>query len=131
MRYQKIPTYKYRLIDDEITELGSAFVGQLVNTPFITLKDCILTIRKGYTWDGASGPAIDTQNFMRGSLVHDALWQLIAGDMLPLDLKKPANDELVRICSEDGMSWLRCRWVKLAVDLYPVSKYKPPVTYEI
>ena len=35
-----------------------------------------LVIQKGYAWDGPSGPTIDTENFMRGSLVHDALYQL-------------------------------------------------------
>src|SRR5260370_31122772 len=36
-----------------------------------------ITIREGYAWDGPSGPTIDTLTFMRGSLVHDALDQLM------------------------------------------------------
>jgi hypothetical protein len=32
---------------------------------------------KGYAWNGPSGPTLDTRNFMRGSLVHDALYQLM------------------------------------------------------
>lgn len=74
-----------------------------------------LTINAGYAWDGASGPAIDTKNFMRGSLVHDALYQLIALGILPVSSKQEADLELKKIVLEDGMSPIRAWWVHLAV----------------
>lgn len=74
-----------------------------------------LTIKAGYAWDGASGPAIDTKNFMRGSLVHDALYQLIAIGILPPNQKQYADLELKQIILEDGMSPVRAWWVHLAV----------------
>ncbi len=40
-------------------------------------RDGFLEVQPGYIWDGASGPAIDTANSHRASLVHDALYQLI------------------------------------------------------
>lgn len=36
-----------------------------------------LTINKGYAWDGPSGPTFDALTFMPGSLMHDALYQLM------------------------------------------------------
>ena len=71
---------------------------------FITLHpDGFLDIESGYAWDGASGPAADTPKFMRGSLVHDALYQLLrAGQLLPIH--REAVDELLyKNCLEDGM----------------------------
>ena len=38
-------------------------------------------VARGYCWDGASGPALDTMNFARASLVHDAIYQLIAAGL--------------------------------------------------
>ena len=76
-------------------------------------------VARGYCWDGASGPALDTMNFARASLVHDAIYQLIAAGLLP---KKPwklhADRELYRIAREDGMPWWRASWVYGAVRVF-------------
>ena len=78
--------------------------------------DGLLEISDGYAWDGPSGPTIDTKNFMRGSLVHDALYQLMREAGLDKDKwRKAADEELVRICREDGMTRLRAWWVLTAV----------------
>jgi len=83
-----------------------------IRDDFLTLnKEGVLTIKAGYAWDGPSGPTIDTRNFMRGSLVHDALYQLMRKELLSLDEKERADLELKRICLEDGMSSLRAWWV--------------------
>ena len=75
-----------------------------------------LEIGDGYAWDGPSGPAIDTKNFMRGSLVHDALYQLMRDAGLDkAKWRKAADEELARICREDGMTRLRAWWVRTAV----------------
>ena len=116
------PKYKYRL--------DKAILHQLLNWED-GVKACIdlgwaeirpgglLYISRGYCWDGASGPAIDTMSFARASLVHDALYQLIAAGHVP---KKPwkahADRELYDICREDGMGWLRAKWVYLAVKFF-------------
>jgi hypothetical protein len=83
-----------------------------IRTEHVALEpDGLLTIRAGYAWDGPSGPAIDTKNFMRGSLVHDALYQLMREGHLGQDLREAADRILQRICREDGMSALRAWWV--------------------
>ena len=80
--------------------------------------DGMLTIRKGYAWDGPSGPTIDTKNFMRGSLVHDALYQLMREKVLdPAVWREPADRLLREMCREDGMSAARAWWVYQGVRL--------------
>ncbi len=72
----------------------------------------VLHIHNGYSWDGPSGPTIDTKNFMRGALVHDALYQLIRNGKIPKDpWREYADDLLKKMCKEDGMSSLRAWYV--------------------
>ena len=71
----------------------------------------LLQIRGGYCWDGPSGPSIDTKNFMRGSLAHDALYQLIRLGLLGSEQRALADRELYTICREDGMNRLRAAYV--------------------
>ncbi len=67
-----------------------------------------ITIKKGYAWGGPSGPTIDTLSFMRGSLVHDALYQLMREEELDKDIyKEPADILLQQMCKEDAMSAIR------------------------
>lgn len=74
-----------------------------------------LKIKKGYAWDGPSGPAIDTKDFMRGSLVHDALYQLMREGVVAKQMEPFADTILKEICIEDGMNKIRAWWVHLAV----------------
>lgn len=67
----------------------------------------VLYIVAGYAWDGASGPAVDTLNSMRGSLVHDALYELMRLGVLGQEWRQAADEELRAICIEDGMSEAR------------------------
>ncbi len=74
--YRKLRRYKYQLTDPYVLDIGIS--GYTVTTPYLRLgTDGVFAISKGYAWDGPSGPTFDTLNFMRGSLVHDALYQLI------------------------------------------------------
>lgn len=109
-------------------------VGDLIiDTDYITLdEDGLLTIKKGYAWDGPSGPTFDTKNFMRGSLVHDVLYQLIREGHLSY-IRLFADNLLRTLCREDGMSWIRAWWIYRALRLFgstaadPASK-KPILT---
>lgn len=84
-----------------------------IYTPFIDLATTgSLLIKKNYAWDGPSGPTIDTLNFMRGSLVHDALYQLMRNIKLDKRIhREPADQLLKQMCIEDGMSEARAWWV--------------------
>lgn len=101
-------------------------VGIVIITDFITLQtNGCLTIHKGYSYDGPSGPTIDTKNFMRGSLVHDVIYQLIREGELPMERRKWADEILRKICREDGMSSFRAWYVYHSVRLFGGSSAKP------
>ena len=103
--------YNYQLQEDYVIATGIEPVPP-TSTEYISLAPYgTLTIRKGYAWDGPSGPAIDTLNFMRGSLVHDALYQLMREGLLEGSFRESVDRLLQRICKEDGMSTVRAWWV--------------------
>ena len=112
--------YKYQVVDPFSYDTRiRGFEVELDG--FISMtRDGTITVHSGYAWDGASGPAINTVNFRRGSLIHDALYQLIENDKIPLSYRRHADDILIEICKEDGMSAIRCWWVKLAVNTFGI-----------
>ena len=75
--FREIRKYKYQLMKKGYTcQVNIRKIS--AKTAFIQLTaKGKLTIKRGYAWDGPSGPTIDTKTFMRGSLVHDALYQLM------------------------------------------------------
>lgn len=102
--------YGYVLHDD-YTVKTSLRPAQFIHTDFLRLDtDGNLYIKAGFAWDGPSGPAFDTPNFMRASLVHDASYFLIRNGYLPLAWREKADDDMYRLCREDGMSAIRAWW---------------------
>jgi hypothetical protein len=111
--------YKYQLKDSYTVSIGIRLAVP-IKTDYISLDaDGSITIKKGYAWDGPSGWTIDTLTFMRGSLLHDALYQLMREKHLDHNTyREPADRLLQRICKEDGMWSLRAWWVYQAVRLF-------------
>lgn len=120
MKYYK-RKYKYTTAADEEYATGIQ-TGEVHRVPPQDDAMCILHpnghlwISRSYAWDGPSGPTIDTKTFMRGSLVHDALYQLLRETDLGLpDVRERhrelADHVLLDICIEDGMWGWRARWV--------------------
>lgn len=117
-KYLKVPKHWKYLLSEVywIRLLNTPIDPAYISTEFIEL--CGSTGTKGlkisnmYAWDGPSGPTIDTESFMRGSLVHDALYQLIREGYLDKKVWRPYADKLLRkICLEDGMSKFRAWYV--------------------
>ena len=82
---------------------------------FFTWTGNYLTIKAGYAWDGPSGLTFDTNTFMRGSLVHDAMYQLMRMGEMGSFYRKDADDILREICLQDGMWSFRAWYVWKAV----------------
>lgn len=110
--------YKYQLNEPYIVLLPELLARVDVDTQYISWDGYTLVIKKGYAWDGPSGPTIDTRDFMRGSLVHDALYQLMREGYLGSDCRKSADKILKRMCLEDGMLYPLAQVVYVAVRLF-------------
>lgn len=103
--------YKYQLNRAYTVKTGVRPIRPALFGPLTLSTDGVLTIREGYAWDGPSGPTIDTNTFMRGSLVHDALYQLMRLEMLGREHRLTVDKLLRTICIEDGMWRVRAWWV--------------------
>lgn len=128
---KKRKLYKYKLTSPysiKINWLQGKNVA--ISGKWIIVKDSFLCIRQAYAWDGPSGPSIDTKTFMRSSLVHDALYQLIRENIIPFSYRKQADQEMRKINIEDGMNKFRAWYTYWAVRLFGKYYAKPYKRYQ-
>ncbi len=121
IKYRKLTHYKYQLMERYVHETGWS-LDAAVAAPgrWVTMsRRGRLTLKKGYAWDGPSG-------FMRGSLVHDACYQLLREKLLPQRKRKDADVLLWLICLDDGMSRTRADYVYHAVRVFGGGSARPP-----
>ena len=100
--------YKYQLAEDYSAIIPIAPLAEIITDYIILIREPSLihgiapcegqlTIKKGYAWDGPSGPAIDTKSAMRGSLIHDAGYQLLRSGLQAASVRTKW-DELYKQC---------------------------------
>ncbi len=124
--------YKYQLKESYVLALGIA-PPLPIETDFIQFDaHGNLHIAKGYAWDGPSGPAPDIRSFMRASLVHDALYQLMREGHLDHHAYRDRADRILqRLCKEDGMwrpaAWLAYQFVHGFADPFADPAHRRPV----
>ncbi len=124
--YRELRRYKYQLLADyEDTIPLRPPADQAFR--FVALSAAgRLLVRSGYAWDGPSGPTLDTRDFMRGSLVHDALYQLMRLGALDWRTQREAADDLLRdLCIADGMPRWRAWYVHRGVRLFAEGNARP------
>ena len=101
--------YKYQL--HENTCVQTEIFGHDIKTDFVSLDvNGLLSIYKGYAWDGASGATWDTKSSMIPSLFHDVGYQLIRENLLPLGFRGYFDELFYRQLLENGMTKIRA-WV--------------------
>ena len=71
MKYSK---YKYKFKVEENFSIELPFKIPYFVHPYASLKDGILSVKRGYAWDGASGPIINTRDTLVAIFVHDVLY---------------------------------------------------------
>jgi hypothetical protein len=124
--------WKYELLEDYW--FNTPIIGCEINSPFLRLeKTGMLYLTKGYAWNGASGPAIDTKTIMRGSLGHDGCYE--CGNLgAPERFRDQVDLFFIDICRADGMWKARREWVYLAVKTFARRAWthpdKPPEILE-
>jgi len=104
--------YKYQLHKDEVIEIP-IYQDHLIESDFIELTSKgVLTVKKGYAWDGASSVAWDTKNIMTPSLAHDALYQLMRERKLPHSFWKRCDYIFEMLCLNRDMWKVRAAWLR-------------------
>ncbi len=119
------PGYKYRLREDYTVKIRILPLPPILTKWAVLLSNGMLTIFEGYAWDGPSGPTVDTPDFMRGSLVHDVLYEMMRAGLLSLDYRCQADDILREICLEDGMEPFYAKLVHEAVSAFAEGRALP------
>jgi hypothetical protein len=115
LKYKK--GYRYWVAEDFELDIGARIRPAVAGgNSFVELSAAgVLITRRGYAWDGASGPAINTENWRTASLVHDGLYQLIREGVLTMDQRKDADDLMRDILVGKQMWTPRVVWSHLAV----------------
>lgn len=129
--------YKYQLVEDVSVEVVQDFPDIDHDFFFVeTLgKARLLWIRRGYAWDGASGPAIDTETFLFPSLVHDVICQATDEGLVSWQWRKYGDGLLKDLLAQNiqarantrvGKIWAKMRsgWVWRAVRAYSAWREK-------
>ena len=118
-KYRKF--YKYKLI--KLYEISLPWLSDVKNGEvpggWAKIDGSVLSIMENYCWDGPSGPTFDTKTFMRGSLVHDALYQLMReGVLISKYHRKKSDETMAKINKEDGMNKFRVWYTYAAVRMF-------------
>lgn len=132
--YRKLTGYKYQVTEDYAIKIDLRRLKPIRAkvAKFLSLSPAgVLSIKKYYAWDGPSGPTIDTRDFMRGSLVHDALYQLMREGVLDYRVHRQRADEILReLCLQDGMCKFRAWYVYQAVHICAEGGARPQPEHE-
>ena len=112
--YRKLKRYKYQTTEEYSQEVNIQPENPVGNDYIQLAPSGLLIIHKHYSWDGATAFP-DRKDIMRGSLVHDALYQLMREGHLEQDQRNNADRLLEKMCREDGMPAPLCKAVYSAV----------------
>lgn len=139
VHYQPLRAWKYRTTRDFSMDTGLRLPKTLTGAGgYLTLygadwpeRKGILSISAGYAWDGPSGPAIDDATNMRGSLVHDALYQFMRSELLPQSYREEVDALFHKMLLQDGMNsfrawyyhWGVCKFASFAAEVQDDPAY--------
>lgn len=121
-------TWPYELVQDYSYQLPGTWPK--LTTPIVTeyvilTATNLLVMKKGYRWNGADA-APDVTRILRGSLVHDAICQLIGLGKLTMKPYRLLGDQaLYQCCREDSMTWPVANVVYYSVRAY--AKFLKPI----
>ena len=112
--------YKYQLETDVEFRMPVEFnkFAIAIETDYYKFAYPTLTVKRGYAWDGTSGPTPNLKSSKRASLVHDVIYQMIAENGMHYDVREHADQWFSTLLKDDGM-WKPLRFIYwLAVHVF-------------
>ena len=124
--------YKHQVRETFSVQLMYIHTSTEIDTWYCKLSvSGMLTVKRGFAWDGASGPTWDTKATMTPACVHDCLAKLIRTGCLKHSVWRHADYELEHLMKQRGVWKIRRRiWMKglkLTGGSYAASKNKKKV----
>jgi hypothetical protein len=99
--------------------------------PFLRIDGDVLVIGPGYCFDGASGGMIDSDAALAGALGHDAMYQCLRWEVLPLAARQPIDDFAYEVWVAAGMwrirAWNAWWWLKVGGEAAALVESIKPV----
>ena len=121
--YRSIRPYKWQTVRQYANQTDIKPKMDLVAPFKILYKSGLLVVEKGAPWDGPTG-ALDTEDFMEASLVHDMLCEFIHDDGLLDVTYRPLVDlYLEKMLVEVNMPRVRRKLVMGAIHVYVLARY--------
>ena len=116
----KYSEYKYKFKVEENFSIELPFKIPDFEHQYASLKDGILEIKKGYAWDGASGPIINTRDTLIASLVYDVLYQAMRLNLIKSskENRQIADKNFFEILKMNGVNSIRRKVWYFAVRLF-------------
>ena len=116
----KYSEYKYKFKVEENFSIELPFKIPDFVHPYASSKDGILSVKKGYAWDGASGPIINTRDTLVASLVHDVLYQAMRLNLIKSSKENRmiADKNFFEILKMNGVNSIRRKVWYFAVRLF-------------
>ncbi len=94
MKYSKCK-FKY-LVEENFFVQTPITPEEKINTWYVTLWPTgMMLVKKGFAWDGASGPTIDTKSTIQPSCEHDVFYKLMRKGLLNISWR-PTIDIFLR-----------------------------------
>ena len=116
----KYSEYKYKFKVEENFSIELPFKIPDFEHPYASSKDGILSVKRGYAWDGASGPIINTRDTLVASLVHDVLYQAMRLNLIKSskENRQIADKNFFEILKMNGVNSIRRKVWYFAVRLF-------------
>ncbi len=116
--YQLYKTYKHKTKIRPISDKKAEYI--------VLKKSGELIISDGYTWDGPTGALFHTKTIMRGSLVHDALYELMRfSELNYIDDRIDADLLFKEICIQSGMCLIRAWLLYIIIRIFGKCRADP------
>jgi hypothetical protein len=132
MKYRELTGYKYQVVEDYTTRIEVYPEKDLIFRFMELYPTGNLLIKSGYAWDGATGLPKTPTTILRGSLVHDVLYQLMRLGALNYKTNRLLADQIFKkLCLEDGALAIEANCVYSLVRVFGEKYAKPTPTKEV